>query len=378
MKTALVLFDWFAHGGLQRDCNRIGLKLKEQGADVHIICMNVQGKIPDSFQVHQPDLERVSKVARRKAFTAFLSEHLEKSAYDIVLGFNRLPDLDYYFAADTCFAWKASRERNWFYRFVPRSRQYLAFEKAVFGSSSSTRIFMLSPGQKQEYLACYPDSESRMTDIPPGIEKNRMAGEDALTLRNSCRQEFGISDTDILLLQVGSGFSIKGVDRSLTAMASLPQDLLKTTHLIIIGRDEPGSYQIQAGRLGLGNRVTFLKSRDDIPRFLQAADLLLHPSYKESAGMVILEAIVAGLPVLTTASCGYAFHVQDADAGLVIEEPYTQQMLNAALLGMLQNDDRIRWKENGLRYGITGDFYAMPERVAGLIMEATRGNTHDS
>ena len=150
------------------------------------------------------------------------------------------------------------------------------------------------------------------------------------------------------------------------------------THLVIIGRDEPGNYQAQAEGLGLGKRVTFLKSRDDIPRFLQAADLLLHPSYKESAGMVILEAIVAGLPVLTTASCGYAFHVQDADAGLVIEEPYTQQMLNAALLGMLQNDDRIRWKENGLRYGITGDFYAMPERVAGLIMEATRGNTHDS
>jgi len=377
MKVALVLFDWFPHGGLQRDCSRIGLKLQEQGADVHIICMVVQGNVPDDFQVHQPDLKGNSKVARRKAFTAYLGEHLEKSAYDIVLGFNRLPGLDYYFAADTCFAWKASRERNWFYRFVPRSRQYLAFEKAVFGSSSNTGIFMLSPGQKQEYLDCYPDSESRMTDIPPGIEKNRMAGEDAQTLRNSCRQEFGIGDNELLLLQVGSGFSNKGVDRSLAALVSLPQDLLMTTHLIIIGRDEPGSYQAQAEGLGMGKRVTFLKSRNDIPRFLQAADLLLHPSYKESAGMVILEAIVAGLPVLTTKSCGYAFHVQDADAGLVIEDPFTQETMNTALLGMLQNDDRTRWKQNGLRYGITEDLYAMPERVAGLIMEAARGNAHD-
>jgi UDP-glucose:(heptosyl)LPS alpha-1,3-glucosyltransferase len=236
---------------------------------------------------------------------------------------------------------------------------------------------MLSPGQKQEYLDCYPDSESRMTDIPPGIEKNRMAGEDAQTLRNSCRQEFGIGDNELLLLQVGSGFSNKGVDRSLAALVSLPQDLLMTTHLIIIGRDEPGSYQAQAEGLGMGKRVTFLKSRNDIPRFLQAADLLLHPSYKESAGMVILEAIVAGLPVLTTKSCGYAFHVQDADAGLVIEDPFTQETMNTALLGMLQNDDRTRWKQNGLRYGITEDLYAMPERVAGLIMEAARGNAHD-
>jgi UDP-glucose:(heptosyl)LPS alpha-1,3-glucosyltransferase len=377
MKLALVLFDWFPHGGLQRDCSRIGLKLKEQGADVHIICMNVQGNVPGDFQVHQPDLKGSSKVARRKAFTVYLGEHLEKSAYDIVMGFNRLPGLDYYFAADTCFAWKTSRERNWVYRFMPRSRQYLAFENAVFGSSSSTGIFMLSPGQKQEYLACYPDSESRMTDIPPGIEKNRMAGEDAQSLRNSCRQEFDIGDNELLLLQVGSGFSIKGVDRSLAALACLPQNLLMTTHLIIIGRDEPGSYQKQAEGLGLGKRVTFLKSRDDIPRFLQGADLLLHPSYKESAGMVILEAIVAGLPVLTTASCGYAFHVQDADAGLVIEEPFTQETLNTALLDILQNVDRTHWKENGLRYGSSGDFYTMPEHVASLILEAARGNSHD-
>ena len=377
MKVALVLFDWFPHGGLQRDCSRIGLKLQEQGADVHIICMNVQGNVPDDFQVHQPDLNGSSKVARRKAFATYLDEHLEKSAYDVVLGFNRLPGLDYYFAADTCFAWKASRERNWFYRFVPRSRQYLAFEKAVFGSSSSAGIFMLSPGQKQEYLACYPGSESRMTDIPPGIEKNRMAGEDAQALRNSCRQEFDIDENELLLLQVGSGFSIKGVDRSLAAMTSLPQDVLLTTHLIIIGRDEPDRYQAQAEGLGLGNQVTFLKSRDDIPRFLQGADLLLHPSYKESAGMVILEAIVAGLPVLTTESCGYAFHVQDADAGLVIEEPFNQKAFNSALLGMLQNDDRSHWKENGLRYGNGGDFYAMPERVARLIMEAAKGTAHD-
>jgi UDP-glucose:(heptosyl)LPS alpha-1,3-glucosyltransferase len=376
MKAALILFDWFSHGGLQRDCSRIGAKLQEKGVDVHIVCMHAEGDVPDEFQVHQPSLPGKNKVSKRLAFSTFLDDHLGEAQYDIVIGFNRVPGLDYYFAADTCFAWKASRERNWLYRFAPRSRQYLAFEKSVFGSASSAGIFMLSPGQKQEYLACYPDAEPRITDIPPGIERNRMAGEDAQALRKSCRQEYGIGDNDILLLQVGSGFSIKGVDRSLVALASLPQELLKTTHLIIIGRDEPVSYQAQAKRLGLDEKVTFLGSRDDIPRFFQGADILLHPSYKESAGMVILEAIVAGLPVLTTASCGYAFHVQDADAGIVIEDPFFQEALNSGLLAMLQNDERQQWKENGIRYGTDGDFYDMPERVAGMILKSATDKSH--
>jgi hypothetical protein len=45
------------------------------------------------------------------------------------------------------------------------------------------------------------------------------------------------------------------------------------------------------------------------PRFLLGADLLIHPAYNENTGTVLLEALVAGLPVLTTAVCGYAHYI---------------------------------------------------------------------
>jgi UDP-glucose:(heptosyl)LPS alpha-1,3-glucosyltransferase len=97
-----------------------------------------------------------------------------------------------------------------------------------------------------------------------------------------------------------------------------------------------------------------------------AADLLLHPSVQESAGMVILEAIVSGLPVLATASCGYAFHLEQAAAGLVCPEPFRQETLNHLLQQMLQAD-RHRWREAGLAYGRTQDLYDMPGAVARLL-----------
>jgi len=377
MKAALVLFDWFSYGGLQRDCRRIGESLINKGADVTLICNNVLDVVPPGFKLVNPDLPVSSKVGQRKTFVSFLERHCQESDYDLVCGFNRVPGLDYYFAADTCFAWKATRERYWFYRFSSRSRQYLSFEKAVFGPQSKTEIFILSPMQKQEYLACYPDSESRMVDIPPGIARDRMAGEDAVEIRQQLRQEFALGDDDLLILQVGSGYPVKGVDRSLTAIAALPGKYRERVKFLLLGEDRRRRYKALAENLGIAGRVTILSGRDDIPRLLQGADLLLQPSRKESAGMAILEAIVAGLPVLVTESCGYAFHVTRAEAGNVVKDPFVQKNLNRALENMLEkiaSQDAEHWKVNGIAYGRNGDFYDMPDKVADILLNSGRSN----
>jgi hypothetical protein len=113
-------------------------------------------------------------------------------------------------------------------------------------------------------------------------------------------------------VQIGSGFKTKGLDRSLKALAALPAELRARTRLIAIGQDEPRPFLAQVRQLGLADRVEILKGRDDIPRFLLGADLLIHPAYNENTGTVLLEAVVSGLPVLTTAACGYAHYIEDA------------------------------------------------------------------
>src|SRR5690606_4083853 len=119
------------------------------------------------------------------------------------------------------------------------------------------------------------------------------------------RQEFSLREDDLLLVQIGSGFKTKGVDRSLRAVAALPRELKKHTRLFIIGQDDPKPFQLQAKTLGISGQVEFLKGRSDVPRFLLGADLLIHPAYNENTGTVLLEALVSGLPVLVTDVCGY-------------------------------------------------------------------------
>ena len=97
---------------------------------------------------------------------------------------------------------------------------------------------------------------------------------------------------------------------------------------VLVGQDNPKQVLKLARNLGILDRLMIVSGSDDVPSFLAGSDLMLHPAYRESAGHVLLEATVSGLPVLTTSTCGYAFHVVKAGSGLVCSEPFLQNDLN--------------------------------------------------
>src|SRR5690606_27704529 len=97
--------------------------------------------------------------------------------------------------------------------------------------------------------------------------------------------------------------------------------------------------------------------------------LLIHPAYNENTGTVLLEALVAGLPGLTTAACGHAHYIEEADCGLVVPEPFEQQPANDWLARRPDDTEtRREWQENALDYAEHADLYSMPERAADVIL----------
>jgi UDP-glucose:(heptosyl)LPS alpha-1,3-glucosyltransferase len=371
MRLAFVLFSWFPHGGLQQDLVKVVRACQERGVEsISVFCMEWDGERLPGVATHIVPTRGWTATARRAAFVRHVQTHVA-GHFDRVVGFNRMPGLDYYYAADLCFAAKARGERGFWYRLLPRTRQYLAFEKAVFGAQSRTIALLLSPLQRAQYKQHYATPDARLVAIPPGIRREHCAGADAAELRRAFRAEHGVTDNELVVLQVGSSFRTKGVPRSLLALAALPSDLKQRVRYFLVGRDAPKPWLQRTEALGLRERVTIVGALGGIPRFMQGADVLIHPSIAESAGMVLLEAIVAGLPVLTTASCGYAFHVEQAQAGLVCPEPFSQDILNLALVSMLQAD-RSAWRANGIRYGQQHNLYEMPQAVAQLLVAGSQ------
>ncbi|WP_322615564.1 glycosyltransferase family 4 protein [Pseudomonas sp. BIC9C] len=369
MQLAFVLYKYFPFGGLQRDFMRIALECQKRGHQIRVYTLIWEGDVPPGFEVLVAPVKAFFNHRRNEKLSEWMEADLARRPVDRLIGFNKMPGLDVYYAADGCFEDKAQNLRNSLYRRWGRYRHFAEYERAVFARDARTEVLMISEVQQPLFIKHYDTPLERFHLLPPGIAQDRRRPADADEIRAGFRAEFSLKDDELLLVQIGSGFKTKGVDRSLKALAALPAELRKRTRLFVIGQDDPKLFQMQSATLGLGDNVTFLKGRSDIPRFLLGADLLIHPAYNENTGTVLLEALVAGLPVLVSAVCGYAHYIAEADAGLVLDEPFDQAQLTQYLAGML-NDAQARaaWSRNGLAYAETADLYSMPQRAADVIL----------
>lgn len=371
MNLVFALYKFFPYGGLQRDMLGIAQACVESGANVTVYCGEWQGEQPDNVRVEILPVNGGSNHARNRHFAQQLQQRLQQTPCDYAVGFNKMPGLDAYYAADTCFKAKVMQERFPLLRFLPRYRQFLQDEAAVFGAGSHTRILAISERSVEEYEHYYPGVSQRCRVLPPGIQLDRKAPRNATAIRQTFRTEHFLLDDDLLVLMVGSGFRTKGLDRAITALASLPAALLARTRLMVIGQDNPAAFVRQARTLGVKDKIIFFAGRDDIPAFLQGADVLLHPAYRENTGTVLLEAAVAGLPVLTTEVCGYSHYIRDNHCGVVVTEPFQQDRLNQQLAVMLDNKaQRQKWKNNGLTFAESADIYSLHQRAAAMIVKA--------
>ncbi|BAT45624.1 lipopolysaccharide glucosyltransferase I [Escherichia albertii] len=368
MIVAFCLYKYFPFGGLQRDFMRIASTVAARGHHVRVYTQSWEGDCPKAFELIRVPVKSHTNHGRNAEYYAWVQEHLKTHPADRVVGFNKMPGLDVYFAADVCYAEKVAQEKGFFYRLTSRYRHYAAFERATFEQGKSTKLMMLTDKQIADFQKHYQTEPERFQILPPGIYPDRKYSEQIPGSREIYRQKNGINEQQNLLLQVGSDFVRKGVDRSIEALASLPESLRHNTLLFVVGQDKPRKFEALAEKLGVRSNVRFFSGRNDVSELMAAADLLLHPAYQEAAGIVLLEAIAAGLPVLVTSVCGYAHYIADANCGTVIAEPFCQEQLNEVLRKALtQSPLRAAWAENARHYADTQDLYSLPEKAADII-----------
>lgn len=368
MIVAFCLYKYFPFGGLQRDFLRIAQTVAARGHQVRIYTQSWEGEYPEGFElIHVPVKSRTNH-GRNAEYYAWVQAHLRAHPVDRVVGFNKMPGLDVYFAADVCYAEKVAQEKGFFYRLTSRYRHYAAFERATFEQGKPTQLMMLTDKQIADFQKHYQTEAERFHILPPGIYPDRKYSAQIPDAREVYRQKNGIAGQQNLLLQVGSDFTRKGVDRSIEALASLPEALRHNTLLYVVGQDKPRKFEALAEKRGVRGNVHFFSGRNDVAELMAAADILLHPAYQEAAGIVLLEAIAAGLPVLTSAVCGFAHYIEDANCGVAITEPWKQEALNDILRKALtQPSLRNAWAENARHYADTQDLYSLPERAADII-----------
>ena len=367
MQIAFCIFKYFPYGGIQRDLLKLGRECLARGMSVRIYTIRWLAEQPENLELCVLPVKSLGRHAQYERFAERVREDLKRRPVDLVVGMNKMPGLDVYYAGDSCYREKAHTQRGVFYRLLPRYRSFLRAEQAVFEPESGTEILTLSDVQTPVFQRHYGTPAGRFHALPPGIERDRAAPPDRQAVRCRLRAELGLGGAERLLLFVGSGFVKKGLNRVLLGLRELPPELLDRTWLYVLGADKPGRFERMARRLGVAARVRFLGGRSDVPDFLLAGDGLVLPALDENAGMVILEAMIAGLPALVTENCGYARYLKEAEAGLLTPVPFRQQVFNEQLVELLTSGRRERWSINGMAVAADENIYRMVPAAVDLF-----------
>jgi D-inositol-3-phosphate glycosyltransferase len=199
----------------------------------------------------------------------------------------------------------------------------------------------------------YGAEPGRISVISPGVDTSRFYP----IPKDEALEFIGSPARSCMLLYVGRIEPLKGIDTLIEAMAILKRKGFLDMHplcLAIIGGDPHASREqmsLEMERLkqlrqslGIGDLVTFLGRRDQdtLQYYYSAAEIVVVPSHYESFGMVALEAMACGTPVVASETGGLAFLVRDGETGFHV--PAADAEALAERLASLVEDEELRRK----------------------------------
>ena len=190
------------------------------------------------------------------------------------------------------------------------------------------RVIAATIAEVTQLRFLYKATASKLVVIPPGVDVSHFYPIPA----DEAKMYVGLKPEDRMLLFVGRIEPLKGLDTLIQAMSSLQLPAKQRVHLAIIGGDpaaSPREMSAEMARLQklcddlcVGQTVVFLGKRDQdkLPYYYSAAELVVMPSHYESFGMVALESMACGTPVIASEVGGLAYLVKDGETGFTIPD----------------------------------------------------------
>jgi len=212
------------------------------------------------------------------------------------------------------------------------------------------RIVAATPAEMAQLQWLYDLEEKKVSIIPPGVDTSHFYPIPP----DEAKEFIDAPASDHMMLFVGRIEPLKGVDTLIKAISLIRQKGALDHHcclcVSIIGgepdaspavrTDEMNRLQQLCDQQGLDDLVTFLgrRGQDTLPYYYSAADVVVMPSHYESFGMVALEAMACGTPVIATQVGGLAFLVRDGVTGfhIPVDDPAA---LSERLITILENRD---------------------------------------
>jgi D-inositol-3-phosphate glycosyltransferase len=265
---------------------------------------------------------------------------------------------------------------------IARDASERASQRRIDGEThvvqSADRIVAPTPAEVEQLVRLYGARREKIVVAPPGVDLAHFHPIPQL----QAKQMIGIPPQRKNILFTGRIEPLKGIDTLLEAIALLKQrhiaDLSETCVTIIGGNpwaetldEEMERLQRMSLELGLDDLVAFAGARDQnvLPYYYAAAEMVVMPSHYESFGMVALEAMAMGTPVIASEVGGLAYVVCDGYNGFLVPRRDAQAL--AYRIADLLNDRTLRERlsRNAIHYARDYDWSIIAERIAAIYDE---------
>ena len=210
-------------------------------------------------------------------------------------------------------------------RFLNPINYYMPYlERKVF--LSSKKIIAVSEFVRDEILRFYGGKlEDKVVVIPNSVDFQRFSFSYREKFRNLLRERYGLKKSSFVLGFASSNFKLKGLEHLIRALSLLPY----RTELLIAGGRNSRRYWELAEKLGVGKRVRFLGKVKRMEDFYSVIDCLVHPSFYDTFGNVITEALSMRVPVVVSPYTGAKDFIISGKNGFILREISPSEIADA-------------------------------------------------
>jgi UDP-glucose:(heptosyl)LPS alpha-1,3-glucosyltransferase len=328
MRIALSFLGCHRRGGVERVMVEAANFLQGSGHETHVFAAEWDpGVLDPDVTRHTVRTQLGNDVARIVTFTRQSTHDIARAVprADVVGTFGVLsPPGAVVWATSIHRAWLeiSRRHRNLAGRLRQRLNPVhyflLAMERDLFKRRKYRRVVALTDQVKADLMRLYDVPADHIDVVPNGFAPAEFNLDCAREHRVAMRSSLGYAPDHRVVIFVANELERKGFGPLVRALAEIGDP---RTRLLVVGRVSPDAYAAEIRRLGLGDRVRYVGASDRVATYYAAADVFALPTQYEAWGLVVVEAMACGLPVLTSRLAGAAIAVREPGTGLLLDDP---------------------------------------------------------
>lgn len=336
-------------GGAERFTVNLVKSMLKRGHDITIACYSWDGKYED-LGIKFLRIPRAGFLKDPwEEYARSLKAEIEKleTKPDIVCGLTQTYPQDVHRFAGGIYAYWLPKKypATWFFqKFMPRNRRILEFEKKIYAPGNLRYAVAISEMDKALLKKYYAFPEERIITIYNGIDQEEFHARGRAEAREKLTRENSIDPLKRIALFSANNYKRKGLPEAVEAILQTKDP--SRFALVVIGKPDKALVSSLKRKIGSKFQAVWLSKVDDPAEYYRGADLMLFPTRYDSFANVTAEAMLCGLPLITTKDAGGSEMVTQGVNGFVVEDSSKTREMAEALDFLLEEENLKSFSQN--------------------------------